>query len=89
MLFVQANGLGHARLGMTATRRVGTAVTRNAVRRRVREAFRRSQDRLGPWDIVVNIRSSAAGRPAREIEQEFVTLCGRAARLLARQAPRQ
>lgn len=41
-----------ARLGITVSRRVGTAVVRNRAKRLIREAFRRTQE-LWPADIDV------------------------------------
>jgi ribonuclease P protein component len=50
----RANCLGHARLGITVSRRVsGKAVVRNRIKRCVRESFRQTQNRLGGLDLVV------------------------------------
>lgn len=48
-------------MGITASRKLGPAVTRNRLRRRAREIFRRWVRRadLGPLDIVVNFRPRA------------------------------
>ncbi len=54
-IFGLANDVGHCRLGLTVTRRAGSAVTRNRIKRVLRDAFRRQ----GPgWpesmDLVIN-----------------------------------
>ncbi|MEM1165121.1 MAG: ribonuclease P protein component [Planctomycetota bacterium] len=56
-VFACPNDLGHARLGLSVGRRVGGAVTRNAIKRRLREAFRHLGGRrdLG-LDVVVTVR---------------------------------
>jgi ribonuclease P protein component len=57
-LFAPPNGLEHSRLGVTTTRKLGKAVTRNRARRLAREAYRthRSQLPLG-LDLVFVVRS--------------------------------
>src|SRR5262249_14051660 len=51
---------GKARLGITVSSKVGTAVVRNAVRRRLRELFRKRRDRWpGGMHLVVVARPSA------------------------------
>ncbi len=57
------NGLAWSRLGVITSRRVGNAVRRNAVRRRIREAFRRNKDTLPKgFDIIcVALAPSADG----------------------------
>ena len=51
---------GRSRLGLTVSSKVGTAVVRNAVRRRLRELFRKRRDRWpGGMHLVVVARPSA------------------------------
>lgn len=55
------NGLDASRLGVTVSKRVGNAVTRNRVKRHVREAFRRGREILpAGLDLVIVARPSAA-----------------------------
>lgn len=83
VLFVMPGSTGQARVGLTATRKVGGAVVRNRARRLIREAFRRHPDAFDAWDLVVNVRASAATRSAAEIERELLGLAQRARRALA------
>lgn len=66
------------RVGITAGRRVGGAVVRNKVRRRVREAVRANYDRLAHgWDLVFIVRPRAS-------DAEFDDLAGAVESLLER-----
>ena len=66
------NEFGTPRLGLSVSRRVGNAVTRNAVRRKLREVFHASLDEVpGSWDLVVSARPEAAGAGLDELNQEF------------------
>ena len=57
---VAASPDGASRLGLTVSSKVGTAVVRNAVRRRLRELFRKRRDRWpGGMHLVVVARPSA------------------------------
>jgi ribonuclease P protein component len=46
------NELGHPRLGLTVSRRMGNAVERNRWKRALREAFRLGQHQLPACDLV-------------------------------------
>ena len=53
-------GAGGARVGIAVSSKVGQAVVRNRVKRRLREAIRKHLANLGPgWDIVLNVRQAA------------------------------
>jgi ribonuclease P protein component len=59
-------------LGITVSGKVGNSVTRNRIKRQVREFFRRRRCLLRPGrDIVVIARKSAAGLGGRGVESEL------------------
>lgn len=51
VFLLQPNNLGHFRVGFTVSRKHGGAVERNRVRRRLREAVRRSLPLLGSFGM--------------------------------------
>jgi ribonuclease P protein component len=70
---------GAARFGFTATKKLGNAVTRNRIRRRLKEAVRivaPSHARDG-CDYVLIAREAAASRPFAALERDLITALGR------------
>jgi ribonuclease P protein component len=73
LLFGLPNSAGHCRLGITVTRKLGGAVRRNRIKRRIREVFRRNRARLTtPLDLVVNARPGVEARAFPDLEAEFL-----------------
>jgi ribonuclease P protein component len=67
-----ADGAG-ARLGVTASRKVGNAVVRTRCKRRLRELFR-TEDRHfagGDVDVVINARRGCAAAPWEALVHEY------------------
>ena len=72
------NEIGTPRLGLSVSKKVGNAVTRNAVRRRLREVFHSTIGRIsGSLDLVVSARPPAAEAPFDELSQEFLRALGK------------
>jgi ribonuclease P protein component len=72
------NELGTPRLGLSVSRKVGNAVTRSAVRRRLREVFHSTLSEIpGNWDLVVSARPAAAEAALRELKEEFARALGK------------
>lgn len=63
------------RLGITVSTKVGKAVVRNKVRRRIREAYRINESLFKPaFDIVIVSRVRAAGASFHDIEASVLEL---------------
>ncbi len=67
------NALGSSRLGLSVSKKVGGAVKRNKVRRRLKEIFRSSVKSLpNDADFVISARPSAAEASFEELNDEFL-----------------
>jgi ribonuclease P protein component len=64
-----------ARIGLTVPRALGTAVVRNRIKRRMREAIRLQFASLSPeWSIVINPRKTVTEAPFGQLRQEVERL---------------
>jgi ribonuclease P protein component len=67
-----------ARLGLTVPKAVGKAVTRNRIKRRLRDVFRLHKDEFAtPWDIVINPRRTVADAPVADLERALAKVIAR------------
>lgn len=77
-LYVRGNGQKGCRLGLTVSTKVGCAVVRNRVRRRLREVYRLHEDQvLGGRDVVVVARVRAASSDYHQLEKSFLRLANK------------
>ena len=73
VLYCRKNGRRENRLGLTTGTKLGHAVVRNRVRRRLREIYRLQEHRLSPgYDIVVVARVRAVYSRYAELERDFL-----------------
>ena len=74
-LYARPNHSPRSRLGLTVGVKVGNAVRRNKVRRRLREIYRLHSPAVARgWDIVIVARVRAAGAPYAVLERDFLKL---------------
>lgn len=76
ILYYVPNELGHPRIGVTASRKVGGAVVRQRLKRRVREIYRRWKGRsdMPGVDMVVHFKPTAAQAGFGPLMDELVGL---------------
>jgi len=77
-MFIRENDRPAARLGIAATRKIGSAVVRNRAKRLVRELFRHNKP-TGGLDIVIVPRRELLDAPYDTLEAEFRALLDRRA----------
>lgn len=72
------NELGTARLGLSVSRKIGNAVTRNTVRRRLREVFHEARPTIkANLDLVLSARPAAAQASYDDLQAEFARALSR------------
>ena len=77
-LYARRGRPGQNRLGITVSRKLGNAVTRNRVRRRLREIYRHHEEEFLPGrDMVVVARFRAVHVSYQALEREFLRLAKR------------
>ena len=70
------NRTGENRLGYTVSVKLGHAVLRNRMRRRLRELVRLNSPRMkSGWDIVIVARSRCAEAPWQKLQAAFLSSC--------------
>ncbi|MDD5127974.1 MAG: ribonuclease P protein component [Dehalococcoidales bacterium] len=72
-----SNTLDLSRYGFSVSRRVGKAVVRNRIKRRMREILREMTLKPG-WDIIFIIRPKAAGVSFSDLQHSASSLISRA-----------
>ena len=78
VIYCRRNGSFENRIGYTVSSKLGHAVVRNRVRRRLREIYRLHESQFRPgWDLVVVARSRAVDAPYKKLEGAYLSLAGK------------
>ena len=79
VLYARKNHSATNRVGVTVSKKLGGAVVRNRVRRRLREVYRLNESRFAPgWDIVVVARSRCIKGDFQKITEAYLSLAQKA-----------
>ena len=79
VLYRRPNRLNTNRVGITASKKLGHAVVRNRVRRRLREVYRLNEELFAPgWDIVVVARSRCVNADFGKLTHAYLSLAQKA-----------
>lgn len=71
IVYARPNGRAYARLGITASGKVGNAVVRKGWKRRLREIFRRNKREFpGGYDFVVIVKASSSQTSPDELDYQ-------------------
>lgn len=74
-IYCRRTGRPYSRLGITTGVKLGGAVRRNFVRRRIRELYRTNEERFLPgYDVVVVARTRAIFGRYADLERSFLQL---------------
>ena len=80
VLFVAPGTEPATRVGISVSKRVGGAVVRNRVKRRIREIMREQLSSLRPgWDLMIVARQGSATATYAELSEAMTRLLGKAA----------
>ena len=79
VLYARKNKAATNRVGVTVSKKLGHAVVRNRVRRRLREIYRLNEDKFSAgWDIVVVARSRCVHADFGKLTQAYLSLAEKA-----------
>ena len=79
VLYARRNRTDRNRIGITSGKKLGHAVVRNRIRRRLREVYRLNEAAFQPgWDIVIVARSKAVTADFTALTAAYLSLAKKA-----------
>ena len=89
VLYARRNRTGVNRVGITVSKKLGHAVVRNRVRRRLREVYRLHEEKFqSGWDIVVVARSRTVSAKFSQLTAAYLSLAKKAG-ILSEETPHE
>ena len=83
VLYAKKNRTDCNRVGITVGKKLGHAVVRNRVRRRLREVYRLNESKFAPgWDLVVVARSRCIRARFSDLTNAYLSLAEKAGILI-------
>jgi ribonuclease P protein component len=78
VVYCRQNGRAENRIGFTVSTKIGGAVQRNRIRRRLKEIYRINEEKLSKgYDIVIVSRIKSRYAAYRELESSVLSLFGK------------
>ncbi|WP_425449237.1 ribonuclease P protein component [Dethiothermospora halolimnae] len=75
VMFFKKNNYGFNRVGFSVSKKIGKAVVRNKVKRRIKESYRNNDDRIKQgYDIIYLSRVRAKDATYKQIESALIHL---------------
>ena len=75
VVYCRRNKVQKNRLGITVSTKIGKAVVRNRIRRRLKEIYRLQEEKIQPgYDVVLVARTRSRYAPYRALERDFARL---------------
>ena len=88
VLYARKNRMDHNEVGITVSKKLGHAVVRNRIRRRLREIYRLNEQLFTPgWDIVVVARTRSVNAEFSKLTHAYLSLAEKAGLLQKESRP--
>ena len=74
VVYAAKNRSGESRLGITVSKKLGNAVARNRMRRRLKECYRLNEENVtGGFDLVLVARRASYSAPFEHLQDDFLS----------------
>lgn len=79
VLYINRNNSDFNRLGVSVSKKVGNSVTRNRIKRLIKECYRHNNEGIKKgYDLIFIARNSAKGKSYKDIEKSLINLFNKA-----------
>lgn len=77
ILYVRKNGLPNSRIGITITKKIGNAVVRNRIRRRIKEIYRLKLGNIkNGYDLILIPKKNVIDISYKDLESAMIHIVG-------------